>query len=74
MWVGAMHTQDAGACEYRYIYVAFVLVFISLLRIAGRCLNPREDGLKIGFLHSVFALSAVVWSSRIPSAACVQVL
>ena len=42
MRVGAVHAQEAGACMHRYIYVAFVLVFISLLRIVGTLPNLRK--------------------------------
>ena len=49
-----MHAQEAGACMNRYIYVAFVLVFISLLRIVGRCLNPRKKWSQNRFLAFSF--------------------
>ena len=49
-WVPCMHRQEAGACMHRYIYVAFVLVFISLLRIVGTLLNPRKKWSQNRFL------------------------
>ena len=74
MRVGAMHAQEAGACMHRYICVAFVLVFIPLLRIVGTySLIFEKPGRQISFLHSIFAFSAVAWSIRILHAARVRV-